>query len=197
MQKILKTPLLKTPLLKTKRLILRPLQLKDAPALQKHFNNWNVIKHLNDKIPWPYPDNGAEDFIKNDALPRIAKGYAHLWVIIPHNSSDSTPIGLIEFRAIKTEDCQEDRGFWIAEPFWGKGYMSEAVEAVNDFIFFNLKRKRITLQNYKSNIGSRRVKEKTGATFIKTIPAKWRGEECEIELWELTLKQWRDFRSSH
>ena len=35
-----------TPTLQTERLILRPLALSDAPAIQRHFNNWNIIQHL-------------------------------------------------------------------------------------------------------------------------------------------------------
>ncbi len=189
------TKIIETPALETERLILRPLQLADAPALQKHFNNWNIIKHLNENIPWPYPDNGAYEFFKNDALPRITQGHAHLWTITLRALPNATPIGLIEFRAILTKDNQENRGFWIGEPFWNNGYMSEAVEAVNDFIFFDHKKEKITLQNYKMNTASRRVKEKTGATYLKTFPKKWRGENREIELWELTAEQWKKFKS--
>ena len=53
-----------TPTLQTGRLILRPLALSDAPAIQRHFNNWNIIQNLTSVVPWPYPDDGAETFIK-------------------------------------------------------------------------------------------------------------------------------------
>jgi hypothetical protein len=35
-----------TPTLYTRRLILRPLALSDASAIQRHFNNWNIIQNL-------------------------------------------------------------------------------------------------------------------------------------------------------
>ena len=35
-----------TPTIQTRRLILRPLALSDAPAIQRHFNNWNIIQNL-------------------------------------------------------------------------------------------------------------------------------------------------------
>jgi hypothetical protein len=37
-------PEIATPTLQTKRLVLRPLALSDAPDIQRHFNNWNVIR---------------------------------------------------------------------------------------------------------------------------------------------------------
>ena len=53
-----------TPNIQTRRLILRPLALSDAPAIQRHFNNWNIIKNMATVVPWPYPDDGAETFVK-------------------------------------------------------------------------------------------------------------------------------------
>ena len=50
----------------TRRLILRPLALSDAPAIQRHFNNWNIIRHLAQVVPWPYPEDGAETFIARE-----------------------------------------------------------------------------------------------------------------------------------
>ena len=40
-----------TPTLQTERLVLRPLALSDAPAIQRHFNNWNIIQHLAQVVP--------------------------------------------------------------------------------------------------------------------------------------------------
>ena len=59
-----------TPVIQTRRLILRPMALTDAPAIQRHFNNWNVIQTLATVVPWPYPDDGTETFIKRRAGPR-------------------------------------------------------------------------------------------------------------------------------
>ena len=64
---------MQTPLFKTERLILRPITLSDAPAVQKHFNNWNIIQNLSTAVPWPYPPDGAESFIRAE-LQKIADG---------------------------------------------------------------------------------------------------------------------------
>ena len=74
-----------TPTLQTRRLILRPLALADAPAIQRHFNNWNIIQNLASVVPWPYPDDGAETFIKGH-LEKIAAGEEiHQWVLVPRS----------------------------------------------------------------------------------------------------------------
>lgn len=73
-----------TPTLQTRRLVLRPLALSDAAAIQRHFNNWNIIKNLASVVPWPYPDDGAETFIKQQ-LGRIAAGTEIYQWAIAHN----------------------------------------------------------------------------------------------------------------
>src|SRR5690242_18712419 len=71
-----------TPRIETRRLILRPLALSDAAAIQRHFNNWNVIRTLATVVPWPYPDDGAESFIKRE-LDKIAAGEeSYQWVLV-------------------------------------------------------------------------------------------------------------------
>src|ERR1700759_5114722 len=37
------------------RLLLRPLQLSDAEQTQLLFPHWEIVKHLNTIVPWPYP----------------------------------------------------------------------------------------------------------------------------------------------
>lgn len=188
------TKIIATPTLTTERLVLHPLTLGDAPALQKLFNNWNIIKHLNENVPWPYPDDGAYMFFKNDVLPRVKKHQAHIWTI----TLGGDPIGLLEYRHTSNFNTnQENRGFWIGEPYWNKGYITEAVIAVNDFVFFEMGIEKMILDNFKDNLASRRIKEKTGATFLKTTTRPHRGGTVEIDLWELTAENWKAFREEN
>jgi RimJ/RimL family protein N-acetyltransferase len=61
---IFENPLPPTPVLKTQRLILRPLVPADAPAIQRRFPRWEIVRYLNPRVPWPYPDDGAIRFIE-------------------------------------------------------------------------------------------------------------------------------------
>lgn len=176
-----------TPVFETPRLVLRPVTLRDAAAIQAHFANWNVIRHIGGKVPWPYPADGAETFLKEDALPRVAKGQAHVWAICL--KAERCPlIGLIEFRLAAHAD--DHRGFWLAEPYWRKGLMSEAVEAVNRFVFEDLNIESFIEQNAADNLASRRLKEKPGGEFLRYCAGRYLSGASRSEVWRLTRAGW-------
>jgi RimJ/RimL family protein N-acetyltransferase len=176
-----------TPTLETPRLILRPVSLADAPAVQKHFNNWNIIQHLNASIPWPYPDDGAESFIRM-CLPKIENGECYIWVLVPKAGPDEA-IGIIDF-GIGRDHGRGDRGFWLAESYWRQGLMTEAISAVNDFVFDVLKIEKFNVYNHATNHGSHRVKKKTGARFVGYKELPHHNGETKSEIWEVTRESW-------
>lgn len=183
---------METPILETERLILKPLSLEDAPAIQKYFNNWNIIRHLSIVVPWPYPEDGAETFIRDIALPMVEAGKAHVWSIRIKGEADEA-VGIVHYRSEPT--AEGHRGFWLAEPYWGNGYMTEAVEAVQDFLFFELAIPVLKITNHKTNPASRRIKEKTGARFlhINILPHR-EGTTIEAEIWEIRQEDWAAIR---
>ena len=184
-----------TPLIHTERLILRPLARSDAAAIQRHFNNWNIIRYLATVVPWPYPDNGAEDFIARELAKMAAGEDVYQWVLVLR-SGDGEAIGNISFRP-SVESRKGNRGFWLAEPYWGQGLMTEAVAAVNDFAFSTLGLERYHVCNVASNVASRRVKQKTGASFVGFIELPHHNGESRAERWEVTRDNWLKLRSPH
>ncbi|MFT4628846.1 MAG: ribosomal-protein-alanine N-acetyltransferase, partial [Myxococcota bacterium] len=68
--------------LTTERLILRPIAQSDAPAIQREFATWDIIQHLTLRVPWPYPDDGAEVFLRDIVLPAMADGRVMAWAIV-------------------------------------------------------------------------------------------------------------------
>jgi len=185
---------METPVLQTRRLILRPMALLDAPAIQRHFNNWNVIRTLATVVPWPYPDDGAETFIKRE-LAKIAAGEEiYHWVLVLR-SGDGEAIGNINFRP-RADGRKGNRGFWLAEPYWKKGLMTEAVAAVNDFAFLTLGLESFVVCNAASNVASRRVKQKTGAVLVGMIELAHHNGLTRAERWKVTRESWLGRRSS-
>jgi [ribosomal protein S5]-alanine N-acetyltransferase len=182
---------MRTPLILTRRLVLRPLALSDAPAIQRHFNNWNIIKHLASVVPWPYPDDGAETFIRLQ-LEKIAAGEEiYQWVLVLR-SGDGEAIGNIHFRpqAANSDNPKGNRGFWLAEPYWKQGLMTEAITSVNDFAFHTLGIESFYVCNVASNEASRRVKQKTGAEFVGYIELAHHNGETRSEKWKVTRENW-------
>jgi ribosomal-protein-alanine N-acetyltransferase len=176
--------------LKTDRLILRPIVESDILSYQRYFNNYAVLRYLNAIIPWPYPDDGVQHFYREVIVPNQGKD-RWFWAIARKNH-EAELIGTID---LSRNGSPENRGFWLAEPFWGKGYMTEAVSIIHDFAFDNLGFSRMILCNAKGNIASRRVKEKTGATLLRVEPATFVDASLrEREVWELSKSQWYAFR---
>jgi [ribosomal protein S5]-alanine N-acetyltransferase len=177
-----------TPTIQTRRLTLRPLALSDAPAVQRHFNNWNIIRNLASVVPWPYPDDGAESFIRLQ-LEKVAAGEEiYLWVLALQ-SGDGEAIGNIHFRP-RADSPKGNRGFWLAEPYWNRGLMTEAISAVNDFAFRTLGIESFYVCNAVSNVASRRVKQKTGAEFVGHIELLHHDGQTKSEKWKVSRERW-------
>jgi [ribosomal protein S5]-alanine N-acetyltransferase len=58
----------------TGRLLLRPLQLADAEQTRRLFPQWEIVKFLNSKVPWPYPADRVLNVYRNEILPGIECG---------------------------------------------------------------------------------------------------------------------------
>lgn len=177
------------PTLETERLLLKPVTIEDAPAYKKYFVDYEVIQYLSTNVPWPYPENGVEFFLNNLVLPRQGKDRWCFGIFLKTNPSEL--IGCVD---LWREPVPENRGFWLGKKFWGQGIMSEAVRPVMDYAFDHLGFEKLFFTNAVGNSASRRVKEKSGATYIETRPAKFVSSEFnETELWELTKENWKKF----
>ncbi|MCD8497177.1 MAG: GNAT family N-acetyltransferase [Alphaproteobacteria bacterium] len=178
---------MKTPTLETARLILRPVTLEDAPSIQKHFAHWDIIKNLSTAVPWPYPADGARTFLQGTIMPQVESGDTHVWAITLKDKPNEA-IGMINFRL--KDSGKGNRGFWIAREHQRQGLMSEALDPVHDFIFNMLGVESFTVCNSISNIGSRRVKEKTGAVYMEEVEIPHHTGGNKSEKWLVTKESW-------
>jgi RimJ/RimL family protein N-acetyltransferase len=186
------TPLPPTPTLETERLILRPLRLDDAPAIQRQFPVWEIVRYLHAGVPWPYPADGAETNVR-ECLAARERGEQFFWVLTL-KSSDDLAIGRIDLR--RPEDGARDmRGFWLASAFWGQGLMTEAAERVTSYAFEDLGWPHLFLTNAVANAGSHRIKEKQGAELIDVTPANYVYGTGERETWILRREAWLSRRA--
>lgn len=179
-------PLPPTPTLETERLILRPMRLEDAPAVQRLFPHWEVVRHLLAKVPWPYPDDGAETNLR-ECLERRSKGEQLFWAITLKGAGDEL-IGRIDLRPDSGD--HEMRGFWLAHSHWGKGLMTEAADAVTTYAFESLGWPYIYVTNAASNIASHRIKEKQGFELVDVIDGEFVSGPDRREVWILRREAW-------
>lgn len=172
----------------TERLLLRDISVRDADSYELHFVDYEVIRYLSERVPWPYPTEGIADFIRNDITPRQGKN-RWFWGICLKEEPE-TVIGGIELWRPGTP---ENRGFWLGREFWGNGYMTEAAKAVTDHAFTALGFEKLVFANAVGNRRSHRIKEKAGARLVKTEPARFVDPAfTEHELWELKKADWSD-----
>jgi len=178
---------MKTPTLNTDRLVLRPVRLEDAPAIQHHFGRWSIIRHLAVQVPWPYPDDGARTFLQERLLPAVERGETHAWAIT--RRGDDELIGLLEWR-INDADDADNRGFWLSEEHQGEGLMTEAVTGFQDWLFTHTPTQRIFVCNAVVNARSRRIKEKTGAVYVGRSTLLHHEGHSATERWVVTREAW-------
>ena len=109
------------------------------------------------------------------------------WAIFLKDSRDEVLGGIDLWR----EGIPENRGFWLAKKHWDKGVMTEAAIPVTSYAFNQLGFGKLVFSNAAGNHRSRRIKEKTGATYIENRPSKFVDPKYkEQEIWELTKESW-------
>ena len=175
-----------TPPLETLRLLLRPLELRDAEQVQRIFPQWEIVRYLAAVVPWPYPSDGAYKYIHDIALPAVARGEAWQWTLRLKIQPDQI-IGSIDLRLKENEN----RGFWL-DPHWHRqGLMTEACDAVTDFWFESLKFPVLRAPKAVPNEASRRISERQGMRLIATEERDYVSGRLQSELWEMTAEEWR------
>jgi [ribosomal protein S5]-alanine N-acetyltransferase len=179
----------KLPTFHTSRLILRELIESDVAAYEKYFLDYNVVRTITASVPWPYPKGGILEYVRTQILPNQGKD-KWAWAITLKEFPEEL-IGVVD---LWRNGCPENRGFWLAHKHWGKGYMTEAVEPVMDYAFDALGFEKLIFNNAVGNPRSARIKEKTGAKFVRREPAKFIDPALsEHEVYELTSAEWREF----
>ena len=144
--------------LQTERLILRPYQLSDAPALQARASSLAVARMLA-RMPHPYPDGEAERWIGTHDE-RRAQGTGYPFAI----EKDGELVGTV---SVDRGDCDAfELGYWLTEPVWGLGLATEAVRGVLAFAFDELGLAYVRARYVADNRASARVLVKTG--FLAT-----------------------------
>jgi len=179
-----------TPELQTARLLLRPIAEDDAGQVQPLFAQWEVVQHLNAKVPWPFPEDGVLIYYREAALPAIASGEEWHWTLRLKEAPDLI-IGAIGL----SKRPDHNRGFWLAPQWQRQGLMTEAVIAINDYWFDVLKFPVLRVSKAIANVTSRRISGKMGMRVIATGDGDYVSGTLPTETWEITAEEWREWRS--
>ena len=141
-------------------IIIREWKIEDKTALAENLNNMNVLNNLRDGLPYPYTEDDAEDFIRAILSADKDKSFAFA---ITLNGKVIGSIGVFHQDNIHYRTAE--MGYYMGEKYWGRGYMTEAVKLVCDFVFENTDIIRIFAEPFAYNSASCRVLEKAGFIF--------------------------------
>ncbi len=137
---------------------IRPYAPGDVAALVKYGNNHKVWQHLRDRFPHPYTRAHAIDWVRHVQRQRPTRDFAV-----------AGEIELIGGVGIHVQDDVHRRsaeiGYWLGEPFWGRGIATEVVDAMTDYAFANFPIVRIYANVFDGNPASARVLEKVGYQY--------------------------------
>ncbi len=145
------------PKIETERLILTELKAKDIPNIVKYASNKN-ISDFTQNVPFPYVEKDAVFWI-NMANQGFENGNQYTFAIRPKEKENF--IGGIGIK-IERKNNRAEIGYWIAEPFSGKGYATEATKAILKFGFKNLDLNKFTSSHLSNNPASGKVLENSG-----------------------------------
>jgi [ribosomal protein S5]-alanine N-acetyltransferase len=177
------------PELQTRRLLLRPLQIADAEQIQQIFPQWEIVRHLNAAVPWPYPADGAITYYRDVVLPAVQRGQEWHWTLRLKTHPEQI-IGAISL----TRSKDVNRGFWIDPAWQNQGLMTEAVCVVNDYWFDVLGFPVLRVWKAAANVASRRISEKTGMRVVSVEERDYVSGRFLTEVWELTAQEWRSVK---
>ncbi|WP_291855293.1 GNAT family protein [Marinilabilia sp.] len=165
---------------------LRPFYESDAPTLARLINNRKIWNNIRDFIPHPYFEQDAREFIgfcnQEDPKTTFAVEYEGEFV---------GAVGLVPQTDVYR--ISAEIGYWLGEPFWGKGFMTEAVKQMVDYGFKHLNLTRIFTGVFDFNKGSQRVLEKAGfkleCIFEKALIKN--GVVCDEYRYAIIKDKWR------
>lgn len=138
-----------------KNYLIRNYKLGDIDSLVKYANNYNVSKFLRDSFPNPYTKKDAERWIDF-----IYKNPSSLVFAIANEEELIVSIGAVPFEDVHRYSAEV--GFWLGEPFWNRGIISEALKIFCKYLFTNYKFNRLTANVFEGNLASMKVLLKAG-----------------------------------
>lgn len=141
---------MKQSIIKSKNFILRPLRKDDAVSLAEFANNKNVARFMNEKFPHPYRLSDAKKFIEFNIKLEKEKKPKFINFGIEINKRIVGMIGI----AANFGQHQAEMGFWLGEPYWGKGIMTRVVNEIVKYCFNILKLHRVQARVIKGNKSS-------------------------------------------
>lgn len=164
----------------TKRILLRPWAIEDAEDLYQYAKN----PKIGTSAGWP-PHKNVEE--SKYIIRELLSCWGFFAIVLKETNKVIGCISILIGEASNFEIGQEEGEltFWLGEPYWGKGYMKEAILLLMDYAFNELELDCLWCGFFEENKNSRRLQEKCGFVFhheeeVKTL---WGETKKEIVMY--------------
>ena len=143
---------------------IRKWELSDAKDLALALSNKEIQNNLRDGLPYPYTEQDGKDYIS--AMLSANENETFSFAV----TADNKVIGSIGvFRQENIHKRTAELGYYIAQEYWGKGIMTEAVKQICEYVFDSSDIIRIYAEPFAHNSASCRVLEKAGYQYEGTL----------------------------
>ena len=134
---------------------IRSWRASDVDSLVEQANNRNVWINLRDRFPHPYTKRDGQRFIRRMCASEPETAFA-----IAVNREAVGGIGFVLLQDV--ERVSAEVGYWLGEPFWGRGITTEALVAITRYAVDTHGLTRLFAVPFAYNMASCRVLEKAG-----------------------------------
>ena len=165
---------------------IRKWKLTDAKNIAVALSNKKIQDNLRDGLPHPYTEQDGIDFISSMLSANEDETFAFAITF------DDKAIGSIAvFRQQNIHRQTAEMGYYIAEEYWGKGIMTDAVKQICEYVFKNSDILRIYAEPFAYNAGSCRVLEKAGFQYEGTLRnnAVKNGKVIDMKMYSLLREE--------
>ena len=165
---------------------IRKWKLTDAKDIAVALSNKKIQDNLRDGLPYPYSEQDGIDYISSMLSANEDETFAFAITL------DDKVIGSIGvFRQQNIHRQTAEMGYYIAEEYWGKGIMTDAVKQICEYVFKNSDILRIYAEPFAYNAGSCRVLEKAGFQYEGTLRnnAVKNGKVIDMKMYSLLREE--------
>ena len=143
---------------------IRKWKLSDAKDLAVALSNRKIQDNIRDGLPYPYTEQDGADYISSMLSANENDTFAFAITV------DNKVVGSIGvFRQENIHRQTAELGYYVAEEYWGRGIMTEAVKQICEYVFYKSDILRIYAEPFAYNAASCRVLEKAGFQYEGTL----------------------------
>lgn len=179
--------------IRTDRLLIRPLRLDDVEDLARRRSEPPVAEYQSWTLP--YPLETARSIVESVvAMDGPAAG--EWWMVLITDADTGTTFGDVAVH-VGAEGRSAEVGYTLASEYWGRGYLTEALDAVLEYLFIERGFVRVSARLHADNVASARVLERCGFLFEgHTRLSYWVADEVSDDLiYGVVREEWQAWRT--